>query len=469
MYDNWGANPECLDVEIGRQAANPPANRTIKLIGCQSETAASQWLVRSLHKGGIASIALVNGIRHWVTVYGFDLDSDPAEYEGPDTTSYAVRAVYIHDPAPAMWSVEEGQIVETVDPNEAHKKDDKCGQGMFQAFDSQDQPILDKCGCAKYENWGLAYRRIKYDFWKNMVFTGIPQGGSHYYSWNEKYLAVVDVTPPFDEQAFTDLDSLGSRTLVLDEFDCAEADRPSWWNDPNLMPEAWLPDALADPIREIVKQGLRRDGFMPSKGRSYLVTSDSAEWKAWMKWREVLRKTKPARVFPVSLPDEEGYVGPCFYYYLVEMEDDKGGVPAVVMVNACNGREDMLEIARVESGGTTAIKFAPPACFFDNATDSTARVCEVISPNPGPINVKLSASNLTRPNNFKLVWRPVEGSLSPYAPFYEFHIEVSSGGGTVRIPHWIRADFWDWADLFFDPAHMSEPIKTDIFRKFKPE
>jgi hypothetical protein len=467
--DRWGANPGCLERELSTEAGNLTRKRTLKLITCNTEAIASQCLVRSLDSGGISSVALVNGKAHWVTVYGCDLDTDPGDYADP-ITRYDIRAFYVHDPAPNVWRIKDGQIVETVDPDECHTDGDKCGQGMFEKEDDLSNGGLGVLDNPTYENWGLAYRRIRYDHWRKMVFTGIPEGGTRHDDWVKKYLAIVDVTDPFGEHAYVDLCQLGDPAGGMMPVGCADTEKPDWSDHMSSFT-----DDLVRDIQDIVKKGLEADGLIPYAPRRYKVNNVSRSWRR--AWRRLLKGTNPSWVHPVGPPDEPGYKGPNFYYYLVEMQAEDGTVPAVVMVSACKGNEQVLEMAAIEKGGTIAIKFAPPKVYHAASTDPNARKLEIPLQSLGiPTSsshlLKITNGRIPPPSEFRLVWGPVRGGLSPYAPFYKFYIKfdlpVSGSIRTFRVPHFIRADFWNWEELFLDARQIDNPIKTEIFRKFQP-
>jgi hypothetical protein len=147
----------------------------------------------------------------------------------------------------------------------------------------------------------------------------------------------------------------------------------------------------------------------------------------------------------------------------------------VVLVNACTDSEEVLEMAAVTRDGIRAIEFVPPQLLRQSAIASQRPV--EVSVLGKIAHVRINEDNISLAKDFRLVWSPSTNSLSPYAPFYRFTITVRAedfqslppfpGSEKIAVPFFVRADFWDWPNLFADAS--PDPVQTSMFRPFNKD
>lgn len=458
----WGAYPSCMEERLN--SAAKLRSREMKLLAFNSPADASQCIARSIALDGIPAAAVINNGGHWILVYGCDFDNHPDkpnEVDGIDEfvsclqTPYKIRAFYVHDPAATPWSMNSDPIANIAAPPGEHSDDDKCGRGIVRCTDENDQPISDEAGKPLYENRGLAYRRIKYGYWREMVFSSIPSTPLVPNDWEYRHLAVVDVTDiPNVTTAFS---SCEVHDEPEDSVICSGDTLPVWATDRTKFDND---KALAERIRNVAWEGLQDDGLVPITSNVYRVNNTSSSWKK--AWRSLLTNTKPGRVFPVAPENTAGSTDEMagFYYYLVELTKVRSNneivVPAVVLVSGCRNKEKVLEIAAVAEGGTTAIQ-------FDSSEDQIAAV-RAMKVKPA-LNVKLEAVpgvTISEPVETSLVWQPRPGHLSPYAPSRRISVEYKPAPDAEpnRIQILLPATVSQWQQHLrnLDLAQLQLPI-----------
>jgi hypothetical protein len=327
--------------------------------------------------------------------------------------------------------------------------------------------MFPKKGKDTYVNWGLAYRRMSYDYWRRMILTGARGGTTSSGYWDGRYWAVLDITDISLQADCKQYDSRDPQGGNVPRMACSGSSIPSWSRDPKKFQQD---TTLQKKIRDVVIEDLKDEGLIEENGKFRIIGASQD-------WQDLLKGTVLRTIHPVGPP----YGGRGFYYYLVEMIRDGTSpeeMPVVVLVSPCDGDLHIMEMAAIEKGGTTAIKFAPPKLAHESITADDSRPVELEVPNIDPQNPSSQLyivkpgkddAKITDPNDFALVWEPARGALSPYVPFYRYFITfVDDHGRQHHIPQFARADFWEWKELFaLDPLDPSSAVKTDIFRKYR--
>jgi hypothetical protein len=440
--DGWGANPHCLMLTLQDQRGSYNGTRAFKLLECDSEEAISRWIVYSIFSSwdaplGVAPSVVVWGNAHWVVVYACDVEGpngQPVNPLDPGDQSYTIKAFYVRDPAPGrQWN--ENPI--------PHTDNDQCGTGI----------------AAPGQNWGLASRRVRYNFWKKRWLTGIPADPTGEIYWAGKYVAVVDARAPFlattcpswDQaspapvappsasisSAIMRSDSAGNgiigNGIIGESIGVAEAGiaapaeltkgsngTPMAYEQPGEANKAATTGPTEgisltrqligeEAAKRVAHEGLIADG---------LYGPDAPE-----PWGDVLRGAVPGRVHLIVPPSPSADDNSQLYYYLVQMEiqddsPDRGTVPVLVMVDAFE--EELLEAAAVAQRGTNAIIFTA----VDAITKLLTSAPLILDDSKRPVILEPGAIDPPR-----IIWQHAPGCLSPYAPFYDFTI----GGRHIYI------------------------------------
>jgi hypothetical protein len=166
---NWHSPPDALAKVINEHwAAHAPTR--FEFCKLDSEEAVSRKLCWTIHRYGIAPIALVDRGGHWLVVTGYTASHAPAS---SDDTSYEIESFDVYDPGPPS--------ILGCAPPPHHLGGDRCGTGKVGDCDR-----------------GVALRNFVYrsphgggsqEYWVDRL-TGVERG-----IWTGKFVAICDPDP----------------------------------------------------------------------------------------------------------------------------------------------------------------------------------------------------------------------------------------------------------------------------------
>ncbi len=166
---DWSSPPDGL-ARTMQKVAPPNLRNLFDVVRLPTEEAISRKICWSIHRHGIAPIALVFGHEHWIVVTGYTADRAPTI---STDTLYNIESFDIHNPFPPSPS----------NPF-PHSNGDNCGTGGDRGISNENVIYQDAAG-----NPGP---------WKTTYMTGVSFG---FWGGEQRFIAICDGDPAADTQA----------------------------------------------------------------------------------------------------------------------------------------------------------------------------------------------------------------------------------------------------------------------------
>ncbi|MEO8285166.1 MAG: hypothetical protein ABI670_01880 [Chloroflexota bacterium] len=362
----WFAEPNSLRRLLTERQPNNNT-RPFQLFQCGSEASASQLIAKTIFEKQVAPCVLVWDFYHWVVVYGCDATQKA-------NGTYDIEAFYIHDPAPGPTDTSRDQRKDY-----DHENDDLCGTGG---------------------EWGIAYSRISYPYWRQTWLTGVSRNIQPSYSGSFVVVAVAD-----DNAKCPPVHNLP-----------AGLRKPPLPQQPGKAPGdshtlKLVKDAAVNQLQELVG---RKDCPEPWKSLGTNIKAKSVRFVG----------------FDPPIPDQ-------FRYWLVEISptDDINNVPVAVRLETTSPYT-MLETAavRVKQPGVGALE-GDALRASDVARAERRLNPRRIAPGRKPQDSRIrfgpnhAESYVVTSVKSTLVWPHILAFPSPFAPVYKSIISYRDDNG----------------------------------------